>query len=989
MEASCLTRPSIKHEARSNTSPRFLGTVNRSSPNLVCAVWCLAAGLTAVTWFSVATVVAGETDSGGKPSDQTILFEQHVLPIFKANCTRCHNDTVTKAELDLSSPQGVFKGGESGAVVTPGKVEESLLYDMVHEGYMPPEEDKTLSAADIATIKAWIASGARLQQGSPQELIAASEVSNHDIEPLLLLRCAVCHGGRTKEAELDVRTKESLLRGGRSGPAIVLGKPDQSLILQKIHAGEMPPRKRLIEAGVFPFSASEIEQLTRWIELGAPEIEMQPDVATTEPDPLVSDEDRQFWSFQPPRPVAAPTVQARERVHNPIDAFLLARLEQAGLAFAPEADRLTLLRRASFDLTGLPPSPEDIERYLADEVPGAYERMIERLLNSPQYGERWARHWLDAAGYADSEGKRSQDPIRPNTYKYRDYVVRAFNSDKPYDRFLLEQIAGDELVNIDAAPEVTAEMVDNLVATGFLRLAPDGTGSDVVNRVPERLEVIADEIDIFSTTVLGLTMKCARCHSHKYDPIPQRDYYRLAAIFKGALDEHDWLKPTSVPGQSKNQKPGRVLSVAAPAELAEMAANNRKIDEQIAAEKRRLTDLAEQLQQQGAVGEGGLDSLPQYRNMKDRVNLLVKALESQRQTEPQIRALWDRGEPTPTYVYRRGDYLQPARLVGPGVPSMLTDGKTPFAVQPPWPGAAKTGRRLALARWLIQPDHPLTSRVMVNRIWHHHFGRGIVASIDNFGKLGTPPSHPELLDWLAIEFVRQDWSIKAMHRLMMTSSAYRQSSRVENEVIAADPQNELLSRMPLRRLDAEELNDGLLAVSGRLAPQMFGRPDPVNVRGDGLVTPREVDGGWRRSLYVLHRRKEIPTVLETFDQPAMNPNCVQRVSSTVAQQALYLWNDARVRELSASFAARVAAEADNPTAQVERAILLAFGRPASSEERNWGVQALADLTEAWQRRSTSQDGNNDNTANPNTALQQALVSYCHTLLNSAEFLYVD
>ncbi len=953
-------------------------------PRLLTIVWLL---LTSCGFFATSALAdeprSAPTQPTGGGAAKPVLFETHVLPILRANCVRCHNDLTTKAELDLSSAHGLFHGGESGAAVTPGNVEESLLHDMVHEGYMPPEEDKTLTAAEITTIHDWIAGGAQLVTGSPSELIAAGELSNHDLEPLMLLRCAVCHGGRKQDGDLDVRTKASLLKGGKSGPAIVLGKPAESLVLKRIHAGEMPPRKRLIEVGVFPFSPSEIEMLSRWIELGAPEIEMQPDVATTDPDPLVSDEDRKFWSFQPPKKVAAPAVNNPDRVRNPIDAFLLARLEAQGLSYAEEADRLTLLRRASFDLTGLPPSPAEVERFLADRAPNAYEQLIDRLLASPHYGERWGRHWLDAAGYADSEGKRSQDPIRPNSYKYRDYVVRAFNSDKPYDRFLLEQLAGDELQDVENAKVVTPEMVDNLVATGFLRMAPDGTGSDVVNRVPERLEVIADELDIFSTTIMGLTIKCARCHSHKYDPIPQRDYYRLADIFKGAFDEHDWLKPTSVPGQTKVVKPGRVLSLATPEELAELESNNRKIDQQIAAEHQRLSELAAALKAQADVGEAGVDSNPQYRNMKDRVNLLIKALESQRQTEPRIRALWDRGEPTPTYIYRRGDYLQPSRLVGPGVPSMLTDGKTPFDIQPPWPGSTKTGRRLALARWLVEPDHPLTSRVMVNRIWQYHFGRGIVASVGNFGKLGTPPTHPELLDWLAVEFIEQGWSIKAMHRLIMTSSAYRQSSLVSDELLAADPHNEWLTRMPLRRIDAEELNDTLLAVAGRLTPQMFGRPDPVNVRADGLVTPRQVDGGWRRSLYVIHRRKEIPTVLETFDQPAMNPNCVERVNSTVAQQALYLLNDARVRELSDSFAQRVAAAADNPTDQVEHAILLAYGRPAQSAERQLGVQALAEFGEAWERYLTGQG------QDALQAKQRALVSYCHTLLNSAEFLYVD
>lgn len=945
--------------------------------------------LTAWAVLSV-PAVADETakeggDQAARPQEvqQAPIFERHVQPIFQQHCVRCHNDITSKAELDLSSAAGVFRGGESGATVVPGSLEESLLYDMVHEGYMPPEEDKTLSAAEVATIRDWIVSGAKLESGSPEELIAAGEVSNHDIEPLLLLRCAVCHGLRTQEAGLDVRTKASLLKGGKSGPAIVLGKSEESLLLKKIHSGEMPPRKRLIDAGVFPMADSEVELLTRWIKLGAPEVHVEPDVATTQPDPLVTDEDRQFWSFQPPRRPEVPAVSQSQPATNPIDAFLLAKLQEHGLSFSPPADRLTLLRRASFDLTGLPPTPEDIALFMADTEPDAYERMIDRLLASPRYGERWARHWLDAAGYADSEGKRSADPLRPNAYKYRDYVIRAFNDDKPYDRFLLEQIAGDELADAENAETATQEMVDNLVATGFLRMAPDGTGSDVVNRVPERLEVIADQIDIFSITVMGLTIKCARCHTHKYDPIPQRDYYRLAAVFKGAYDEHDWLKPASVPGQTRGQRPSRTLPIGTRQQWAELMANNELIERQIEDQRQQLERLAEQLKKDRDLNDNEVKQQAEYINMKRTVDRQIQSLVSQKQTEPQIRALWDRGEPSPTYIYRRGDYLQPGRLVGPGVPSVLTDGKTPFDVQPPWPGANKTGRRLALARWLISPDHPLTARVMVNRIWQYHFGRGIVASVGNFGKLGTPPSHPELLDWLATEFVARSWSIKAMHRLIMNSTAYRQSSAVTEALLAADPNNELLSRMPLRRLTAEELNDSLLAVSGKLSLAMYGRPDPVEVRPDGLVTPQPKEGLWRRSIYVQHRRKEIPTVLETFDQPQMNPNCVERVESTVAQQALYLFNNGMVRELSAALAQRVAAQAADATAQVERAILLAYSRPATSQERQHGLEALEELTAAWRDHLVSQG------QDAAEARERALASYCHTLLNSAAFLYVD
>ena len=651
--------------------------------------------------------------------------------------------------------------------------------------------------------------------------------------------------------------------------------------------------------------------------------------------------------------------------------------------------------------------------------------MIDRLLDSPRYGERWGRKWLDLAGYADSEGKRSADPIRPFAYKYRDYVIRAFNDDKPYDRFLLEQIAGDELADYAGAKEITQPLLDNIIATGFLRMAPDGTGSDVVNRVPERVEVVSDELDIFGSVVLGLTLKCARCHSHKYDPIPQRDYFRLVAVFKGAFDEHDWLKPASVVGQSKSKTPGRVLPLAMDQERKEQDAFNKQLDEKIKADKAKLEALADKLRREHEekqlaklpeelrddlrkmlatpaknrdevqaylagkfektlrLSKDQLGDITKYKAETRNSSLRVRTLEGQRQKEPQVRALWDRGEPSPTYVYRRGDHLQPGKLVGPGVPAALTDGKTSFDPKPPFPGAKSTGRRLALARWLVEPDHPLTSRVMVNRIWKGHFGEGIVRSTGNFGKLGARPTHPELLDWLAREFVARGWSIKAMHRLLMTSSTYRQQSTMTPQLETKDPENELLSRMPIRRLDAEEVRDSLLLVSGRLDERRFGRPDSVKVRGDGLVTSVGTDRGWRRSIYIQQRRKEILTVLETFDLPQMNPNCETRPNSTVAQQALYLMNNAMVHELAGRFAERIAKQASTPIDRIERLYMIALSRPPEAEELELNTKALADLTRQWTAELAE---DKKSKASPE---DKALASLCRAILNSAGFVYVD
>lgn len=891
----------------------------------------------------------------------TVDFQREIQPILQTKCYGCHGPENQKADLDLSTLKGILKGGESGVVVVPRKPEESLLYEKIHSGEMPPDEKDRLSETEIATVERWIAAGAKPDDGKGESATETSATLNqHDIIPIMLRRCSACHGLRRQEAGLDLRTKAAMLRGGKSGPAIVPGQPDESRIIKKIRAGQMPPRDRLVEVSIKPIEPGETETLAKWIAAGALEVAAEPDTATTVPDPSVSDKDRDFWAFRAPQPVAVPNVSDASRIGNSIDAFILQKLEQKGLGLAPEADRLTLMRRAYFDLTGLPPEPTEIEAFLANRDPQAYEKLIDRLLESPRYGERWGRYWLDFAGYADSEGKREQDLPRPHAWRFRDYVIRSLNADKPFDRFLLEQIAGDELADYEHAPEITAEIYDNLVATAFLRMAPDATWANITGYAPDRIEVIADEIDVLGSAVMGLTLKCARCHSHKFDPIPQRDYYRLVDVFKGAYDEYDWLKPDVRPGigpLSQDVLGGRHLPFVTTAERQAWEARNAQLDQEIAASQAKP----------GA---------------EDR----VKMLEGQRLPEPRIQALWDRGEPSPTYIYRRGDSLSPGRLVGPGVPSVLTDGKTPFEVKPPWPGAKQTGRRLAFAKWLTQPDHPLTARVQVNHLWKHHFGMGIVKTLGNFGKTGAPPTHPELLDWLAREFVRQGWSLKAMHRLMMTSATYRQSSAVTANQEKIDPENSLISRMPLVRLDAEALYDSLLLVAGRLDESRFGPPDAVTVRGDGLVTPVGTERGWRRLIYVRQARKQLATHLENFDFPQMNPNCIERRDSLVAPQALHLMNNRMVYQLAEHFASRVLGDVGtDPTRQVERVYWLALSRKPTDEERRIGVESLSQLTVSWAKNLDADGGPPD----PDAARLKALTAHCHAIMNSASFLYVD
>jgi len=970
---------------------------------------------------------------GGRKQSPSQLYAKQIAPLLAAKCGRCHGEKTQKSELNLGSPAGIQMGSESGPVIEPGKPDESLLFELVHDGEMPPDEDDRLSPEEVEILRAWIASGAVF----PTTAAVDEQITQLAIVPIMHLRCTACHGPRRREAGLDLRTQQSMLKGGKSGPAIVPGDPDGSLVLKRIHAGEMPPARDLVSVSIKPIEPQEVELLSRWIAAGAPVVTLEPDVAGATRDPLVSNEDRDFWAFQPPKPVAIPAVSNSSLVRNPIDAFIEQKLEQNDLSLSTEAHGAVLARRAAISLTGLPPEPFEMQRFAADSEPAAYDRLIDRLLASPRFGERWARFWLDLAGYSDSEGIQHADIIRPHVYRYRDYVIRAFNSDKPYDRFLLEQLAGDELVDYEHLDAISEDVADNLIATAFLRMAPDGTYSNITGFVPDRLKVIEQEIEIVGSAVMGLTLKCARCHSHKFDPIPQRDYYRLAAVFKGAYDEHDWLVPSRQSGAPGTKD--RYLPHVPSDERAAWESNQSRIDEAVnglnAALKKREEELIRQhLAEQMALlptelhdDVGEMLETPaekrseiqsylaekfektlridaeqlkkkraDFKELSERTERQIKSFESQRTPEPLIRALWDRGEPTPTFILKRGNYRTPSRLVGPGVVSVLTDGSTPFDVAPPWSDAKKTGRRLAFARWLIHPDHPLTARVIVNRIWKQHFGMGIVKTLDNFGKAGTLPSHPELLDWLTLEFIQHGWSLKWLHRTIVTSATFRQLSATTPERLSIDPENRLLSRMPLGRLDAETIRDALLFTAGRLNETPFGPADQVDARADGLVTSVGSENGRRRSIYVLQRRTQIPTLLQNFDLPSMNPNCIERPISIVAPQALHLMNNGLVHELSSDFARRVMRETDSsPAAAIERAYRLALSRPPTAAERWLALKAFEQLREHWAKELNKQNEgqqdakSEDRNVSGTDAAHHAMANICHAIFNSAEFLYVD
>jgi hypothetical protein len=937
--------------------------------------------------------------SPGIADDGDILFETDIAPILADKCGACHRDTTQKGGLNLSSMQTLQRGGESELPLVAESLDDSWLWTMVDGGGMPPESEEPLTDDELAQIREWIEVG-----GPSMEPLAEveREITQHDVTPIMLLRCSACHGPKVQRGGLDLRSPTAMLEGGDSGPALVPGKPEESLMIQRIESEACPPSELLLKFFVRRPGTTEVETLKTWIAEGAPVKNVVTDVATTEPDPLVSDHDRQHWAFQPPR-VASDA--------DAIDGFIQRKLGHHDLELSPPADRDTLIRRAYIDLIGMPP-PLDEWRYWREHAESDwFAQMVEDLLASSHYGERWGRYWLDVAGYADSEGGVSADPIRDVAWKYRDYVIDAFNEDKPYDRFLLEQLAGDELQDVDNADEITQQMVENLVATGFLRMGIDQTGSRTMNFVPERLGVISDAITVVSSGVMGLTMECARCHSHKYDPIPHRDYYRFKAIFQGAMDEYDWLSfktrelDLATPEhRRRSQQVNPPLAERQDALQKELAQNERRLkidllkthapelseqDHQDTLVALRKADNQRSLRQRKLVEQlKRAETLPDERQptgvLKARQYIQVLEREIAHVKErmipsSKIRALWDRGRPSPTYILVRGEHSKPGRLVGPGVPSVLTDGQTPFEVTPPFPdGTPKTGRRLALARWLTRPDHPLTARVMVNRIWAHHFGTGLVKTLDNFGKQGTPPSHPELLDWLALQFVESGWSIKHMHRLIMNSHTYRQTSHVTMDRRERDPENRWLSRMTLQRMNAEALRDSLLAVSGKLDRRTGGPPDPISVDRDGLVSVNPTStGGWRRSVYLQYRRTQIPSLMDTFDYPIMGPNCVSRTVSTVSPQALMLKNNEHVYALAKAFAERVqrllvTQDQRGAGKQVDLVYQLALSRLPSDHERQIGIDALHELEAAW-----------DGDAN------SALETYCHTMLNSAAFLYVD
>ena len=773
----------------------------------------------------------------------------------------------------------------------------------------------------------------------PLPSLAADDASGVDffeakIRPVLAARCYKCHSAEiaTPKGRLRLDSRVATRTGGVSGPAVVPGEPEESLLYRAIaQAGEiepMPPREKLPDGVIADFH--------RWIEIGAPDPRDAPAVASGTPD--------DWWSLRPvvrpPLPVSVPCDDAGW-VRTPIDAFILAALQARGWKPAPEADRRTLIRRLSFDLIGLPPTPEEVEAFLADPRADAYEQLVERLLASPHHGERWGRHWLDVVRYGDSHGYDKDKP-RPNAWPYRDYVIRAFNEDRPYDRFVREQVAGDVLF-----PGTR----DGIEALGFLAAGPwDMVGHAEVpeTKVDGQIARLLDRDDMVSNTLNtfnSLTVQCARCHDHKFDPVTQEDYYSLQAVF-AALDRAE--RPYDPDPEIARRR-------------AELSARRQTLGDAIArlaadpgarqALEALTGDLA-QLDRQAA-------ELPKPRQVY--CGMVYHGNGSFRGTGA------DGGKARPIRVLRRGDVRDPRQEVGPGTVPLVPGVPARFAIAP---DAPEGERRAELARWITEARHPLTWRSIVNRVWHYHFGRGIVDSPNDFGRMGRPPSHPELLDWLAVEFREGGGSIKRLHRLIVTSATYRQSSEGGEAQAQVDASHIYLGRMPRRRLEAEAIRDSVLAVAGRLdtRPGGPGFHDFVVVQPEHSphyeYRPFDPDDArsHRRTIYRFVVRSQPQPFLATLDCADPSMSVEKRNESLTALQALALLNNRFMVAMAGHFAERLRRDSDDLPTQVDRAFRLALARPPAPDER----ESLEDH-----------------------ARRFGLPSLCRVIFNLNEFVFVD
>jgi hypothetical protein len=776
---------------------------------------------------------------------------------------------------------------------------------------------------------------------------AAVEYFEKHVRPILADNCYSCHGPQKQKSGLRLDGRAALLKGGENGPAMVPGDPAKSRVIQAVHYdGElkMPPTGQL--------PAEAVEHLAAWVKMGAPWPEVRGQ--KTEDRGQQTDAAQTHWAFRPVhRPSVPESRNAKSEIRNAVDAFVFAKLQAAGLPMSPAADRATLLRRVALDLTGLPPTPAEVEAFVHDAAPDAYAKVVDRLLASPQYGERWGRHWLDVARYADSKGYVFQEERRyPFAYTYRDYVIRTFNDDLPYDRFILEQLAADKLpLGADKRP---------LAALGFLTL-----GRRFLNNTHD---IIDDRIDVVTRGLLGLTVGCARCHDHKYDPIPTADYYSLYGVFASSVE------PKDLPLIEEPKRTPEVLAFEkelAKREAAVAAYVQKRRAYTIALS--RAVALAPGLEPSAlrvavALGPHPAEDLPLDRfarllSRADRNTLrdLQNKADTLKANSPaapaRAMALADASKPVQPHVFRRGN---PAN-VGPAVPRQFLE----VLAGPQRKPFADGSGRLDLAKAIADPANPLTARVLVNRVWALHFGKGLVGTPSDFGLRSEPPTHPELLDYLADRFVADGWSVKKLHGLILLSDTYRQRSDDRPECVKVDPENRLLWKFNRQRLDLEALRDSLLAAAGRLDPTLGG--PAVDLLKEPFIP--------RRTVYGFIDRQNLPGMYRTFDFASPDTHAPQRFTTTVPQQGLFLMNSPFALQQAKALAARPeVAGPSQPELRIDALYRLLYGRPPSAEEIELGVRFVDEASRGRQPPETKL-----------TPWEQ----YAQVLLLANEFAFVD
>lgn len=770
------------------------------------------------------------------------------------------------------------------------------------------------------------------------------ELFESKIRPVLVERCYECHSAEAKKVKggLLLDTRAALRKGGDSGAAIVPGMPDESLLVKAIRYHDenlqMPPKK--------PLAEHEVAAFAEWVKFGAPD--PRDGKAAVEKKELA--EAKKFWSIQPVRKPSPPKVKDTRWTQSPIDQFILSELEKRQMKPVPNADRRTLIRRATYDLIGLPPAPEEVEQFVNDRapLPQAFAKVIDRLLASRHYGERWGRHWMDVVRYADTAGDNSDYPVR-ELYRYRNYIIDSFNEDKPYDQFIREQIAGDLLPARDQD-----QKNEQVIATGYL--ASSRRFGSIVDGYPQHL-TIEDTIDNMGRAFLGLTVSCARCHDHKFDAISKEDYYGLYGIFESTR--------YPFPGIELDKKPRDFVPLLEPAKYEAAMKPHR---ERLAALDKQLKKLREEKKE-----------VEKTDKERGEIEKSIKEISSQREKERPPRvdlayAVAD-AKAADARIHKRGE----PKSLGEEVPRKFLDllGGHRLAEQ-----ETKTSGRKQLAEWIAHRDNPLTARVMVNRIWQYHFGAGLVETPSDFGVRGQPPSHPELLDWLAHRFMADGWSIKKMHRLIMLSRAYRLSSAEDEQNLARDTDNQFHWRFNRQRLDAEQLRDTVMLLAGTLDLSPLNQPHPFPPTEKWEYTQhhpfKDTYSTTRRSVYMMSKRITALPYLQTFDGPDPNASTARRDSSVTTVQALYLLNNDFMQEQAAKFAARLMQEAEGDRQRVERAFHLTLGRAPTAAERE---RSLAFLENARNKVQPVKASDNSD--------QRVWTSFARVMFRINEFLYVD